>query len=411
MKICLRNEWLLRLFIAATIIFIQCQDLFDNTVNSVVKSIMVVLLFFMSMLFSQGKVINLKVVYWCLLMIAVSIISLFYTWNMQNSIGTLYRIGLSYLIAICLSQSISSRERLLFAIKSFMIGGTIYCLLVFLIQGPIDLITNGINQEISGNTLTAFSTVSISAAMLLSWCFINEKSKPMRFCYLLLWGFVYMMCLFSGRRKAMLFPIIFILFLLLIRVKKMNVKKMLSQLFGISILIIGMCLLMWYSIKNDYLFNMYGYRLYNLLNTFFGDASVIDKSLITRTAAHSIGWTYVRNEIFLGVGIGNFPELYSTIAHAHNNYLELWCTIGVHGLIIYYSMYVYIFNNCRRHVSDKIALLFFALIISYLIMEFQTTTYYTNGYIILITLAGCFCNKKLYDVPVKKNFSSKKLYI
>lgn len=366
------------------IIVIQCQNLIDNEINSIIKVALVFLLLLFVLLRNGLKIPYSRAGGWCLLLLLCTSSSLIYTVDLSTSLDVYFKVALTYISGWVFSQYIRDDREIDILINSLILGAFIYVLFIVMLQGIQNLMVSGISERYTNGTIMQLTTVTIPAIMLITWKLFQKKEH--RGFYVILWLVMYAFNLLSERRKATLIPIIFMIMMLFLkRDKTMTVKSLIKKYSMLIIFGTIGALFLYVSISNEILYNVYGYRVWNLFARLMGEG-IIDKSLDTREMARSIGIEYFLAHPFIGVGIGNFPKIYSNIAHAHNNYIELLCTIGLHGFLLFYYSYYIIIKGTVKELSPSKALLFFAIICTLLIMDYSTTTYTGFGYIIFVVM-------------------------
>ena len=142
-------------------------------------------------------------------------------------------------------------------------------------------------------------------------------------------------------------------------------------------------------------------RMTSLMSAVTGEGKV-DSSTIKRNNMISLGieW-WIKNPI-CGIGIGN-PHIINARymnfdAYLHNNYVELLCGGGIVGLVLYYSMHIYIILNLIRYRwIDKhdfsICIVWLILMLS---MDYGIVSYYdkTSWFYLMIQFINIQCMKR-----------------
>ena len=67
-----------------------------------------------------------------------------------------------------------------------------------------------------------------------------------------------------------------------------------------------------------------------------------------RIIAYQDGLEVIRMNPFIGVGLDNFRYHTSTQMHSHSDYIEVAATTGIIGAIIYFSIYIVLWQRLRR---------------------------------------------------------------
>ena len=155
-------------------------------------------------------------------------------------------------------------------------------------------------------------------------------------------------------------------------------KKMLKIMLYAVIIFVGLQLLFRLPIFAGSLERM------NQMLNFWTNEGKADHSTTIRNNMIDLGVEWWKQYPFLGVGIGNPHVLAGNYlnfdTYLHNNYVELLCGGGLVGLLIYYSMYLYVIVSLFRYRKADpeafgIALIWVGLL---LIMDYGMVTYYTK---------------------------------
>lgn len=371
--------------LAILMIVVQCSYFVNGTV-AIIAKIAICGLFIVIL----GKLKKNTYTIWLLVMVALAFVSLPFGGFADTSLDGLYKMGLSVLIAIAVSQYIKSMADFERTLKWFVIGGLIYFILIIIFQGPFDLLLNGISPEYTNGTTMNFTYVSIPVAVILSWCVFNRNNSKL---YLVLYFFAVLMNFVSGRRKASLIPIIALFIFYILNRKQNDYARLLLKAIVVIVMAVGFIYL---SINNEELFRIYGYRINGLIQFFLGSADITEgsvKSLITRQSLIEEGLSYIKANVF-PLGIGNFCKIDSTVTHAHNNYIELWSTMGIGAVICFYWFIIDMLKKLLKYKKDRMAQLFIVMIALNIALDWTTTSYANVMYLILYAMIDSFLKYK-----------------
>lgn len=206
---------------------------------------------------------------------------------------------------------------------------------------------------------------------------------------------------FSGSRKVIIvIPIVAVFFSLM----KGNVKKK-----AISILsIIGIIAVTVYILNHVDFMSQIRDKINTLINSFFDASTELDNSSYLRSQMRNAGLNVWLEHIFFGVGWDNFRN-YNPVSEvtAHNNFIEILASLGVFGLILYYSLYVKIGYHCIRKIILKVNnsydVFILGLIISQIIKEYGSVTIYARGtmpLILILILSADVMNHKVIQLKI-----------
>lgn len=140
---------------------------------------------------------------------------------------------------------------------------------------------------------------------------------------------------------------------------------------------------------------------------------VMDNSTWERMRMMELGWEWFKRFPVGGIGIGNAHILVSRYigvdTYMHNNYMELLCSGGIVGFVIYYAMYFYLFRNLLRYknADRKHFEICFVLMVLMLIMDYGVVSYYDKAqwFYLMVHFLNVFCLKK--KSVVMKNAAKK----
>jgi len=205
--------------------------------------------------------------------------------------------------------------------------------------------------------------------LLLFYLFIKEKKIK----YISIMVFLLYIILLSNSRKALIFPVLFIIFYLffsMVKRNNLNIKKatlLLSIFAGALILII--------------LIPELKERFISALQTFSKDDNVGDLSAIERRFYRYTAIDLFLKNPILGTGIYGFASYlveinYSHIAYSHSNWLELLSTLGVIGYFLYYKFYLKLFTISYKNHQTKYGLYVAIFILLLFAFEYVFVSYY-----------------------------------
>lgn len=148
-------------------------------------------------------------------------------------------------------------------------------------------------------------------------------------------------------------------------------------------------------------------------------AKVIDYSAYERSQFIIYGIKIWTDNIFFGIGLDNFRiviQHYWPISdpqYSHNNYIELLSTIGIFGTIAYYSIYFSAIQKLVSALKNKaissntvyLVHIFLTAIISLMLVEFVTVSYYRKyTWLLLVIIIGL--SDKYFKKPYNQQYSS-----
>lgn len=199
-------------------------------------------------------------------------------------------------------------------------------------------------------------------------------------------GVLLVIVLLTGSRKALIMVALFVVAFFLFWTPEKGSVDMLLRIVGIAVLIVvAMVLIM----KVDVFYNSIGQRVESLLKYWMtGDES--DASAITRTNMINIALDLFLNlNPIFGIGLNNFKYMSGYMTYAHNNYVEILCSLGVVGMLVYYGPMIYFtiraFILWRKRVPG--AILPLSILILQLVNDAGQVSYYSFSIQIFLGIA------------------------
>ena len=142
-------------------------------------------------------------------------------------------------------------------------------------------------------------------------------------------------------------------------------------------------------------YNTYGYRFESMINGILDNGGNVDESVKVRMNFIEYGKILFLKKPIFGYGIANYREVLPSVKtfgvtdmYAHNNYIELAVDLGIVGIIVYYSIYVYMFIYGIKRIKKLTYLqkIMWSILIAFAFCEYGLVTYYGDFYQIIIGL-------------------------
>lgn len=235
-------------------------------------------------------------------------------------------------ISIMLISLLDSKENVKFSLLMLAVSGLVYSLLYI---SMLDISTLGFGRVDSAlsvdedlpNVNIVGMIVSNSFICFL-YFFFNEKKK----WAIILAALAFIIIIFSGSRKSILFSIIGVL-LIFFRLKGTS-KFSLTFLFIMFIQLVVLFIPVEYF---SFILNRFGEL------KFFSTVSKLSASDQIRVDFINYSIQYFNINPFFGHGYYNFSSLFyhdrGFAMYSHNNFMEIVVGLGIFGIIIYYSLY------------------------------------------------------------------------
>lgn len=157
-------------------------------------------------------------------------------------------------------------------------------------------------------------------------------------------------CLMFTKSRASMALCCLGIFIFIALYKKLTYK----QIAVIAGAVLCLILVVYLSLTNEILYQLYGRRMESLLYFFERSPSTTDASVLGRMRLQELAINVFKAHPIIGVGINNFRS-YNNLSslsgyYAHNNYLELLADLGIVGTLIYYSPFI----GCLVEISRRL---------------------------------------------------------
>ncbi len=241
----------------------------------------------------------------------------------------------------------------------FIVSGIFSAIYLFIMEG-MNFINGSsrIGDTLSGNVNTVGFNMGIISVIIM-WWYCKEK-KIYKLLLFLLFAFI---VLVTGSKKA--FIILIFDFIILFLCSKNNISKPIKLLF-VS------CLLFFIVFNVPYFYNIIGVRLESMFDVLIGNNTLYSYSTDVRDIMIKEGSNFFLQNPIFGGGWNYFYYKTSTIyEYSHNNYIELLCSFGIIGFLIYYYRYfknlfftIKRIKNKKNIIYDEVVVAFILILIA-----------------------------------------------
>lgn len=231
------------------------------------------------------------------------------------------------------------------------------------------------------------NSFGMSAAYLFGFLLYAAKKAKWRKVFLdVMVVALLVIVVLTGSRKSLITAALFIVAFFLFWTPEKGSIDMLLRILGVVALLVAALVII---MKVDVFYEAVGNRIESLLSYWLtGEES--DASAITRTNMINIALElfYSINPL-LGIGLNNFKYVSGYMTYSHNNYVELLCSLGVVGILVYYGPLIYFtiraFILWRKRVPGAILPLMILLL--QFINDFGQVSYYSFPIQIFVGIA------------------------
>lgn len=379
----IKKQHIISLLLLLVGVFCQTQPLMSRGVSLIYTAICI-FLFIITIDIKRLKVgIGF---FWYLAFTLFCMFSLTYTINKINPDFVYRRIIVYLLLLFLVTPFFEEKNNIKTTVKGFIIGGIIGISIVLFNQYNLIGITR-LGPGIYGSAAEFGNTCMLTLA---SFIWLRKHFIKNKILRLLTFIFIIIGTILSGARKAILVPLLMMIFLqLLDRRKKMTKKVIMLLLMAVvSISIV------YASLNNEYLYKYVGYRIESGISSVLGKDSE-DASLQERGSFKVLAIDMFKEKPIYGWGmhsfaIKNYYYHNSTIylLYSHDGFLEILSCYGIIGFLLFYWIFVYILCNYKKMLYDDIGVFLFSYTIIILLMEPYSICFLNSYYILLIGAAA-----------------------
>lgn len=310
---------------------------------------------------------------WCLLMCIASFSAAFFAADSNMAVRTLINVLQCFLIAFTLSAYIREKDQVIQYLKYFAFGGLILFIRLLLVtQISVWTSFSRLGAEIGYNANDVGNKAAIAA--IISICLFRNRDETHRKFYAVLYVLLTAIVLFSGSRKALLALVI-----ATIMIYSIGLEKKRNMVFSVIGLIIVLYIGYQFIMTNESLYQTIGRRIESMINVaLYGvsEASSID----LRERYMAIAWSFIKDNPFLGIGLGNFASKSGVGTYCHCDYLEVMCSYGMPIALLYYFPVVLLLLRGMTLKHKNTLDYSFIIICVVLLISFVTMVMYISAY-------------------------------
>lgn len=314
------------------------------------------------------------------------------TWSVNpNSFEFYWKYGLIYLLTFSFSSVIRTKKDVEMAMNLNLIAVFLCGIYVLLFLNTGDLANERLGQDQGMESVWNANDIGLKMAIGYAICVYFMLKKNKGSFYLFPFILILLIVAFlSGSRKVLFLLILFSAFLMVARSK--GAKKML-MFVSATILLIGSY---WAVMNIPILYDIIGRRVELVADWLAGGdggSSIKERSLMV-----FCGWEWFLDRPWLGYGINSFCVLFGRLTgwevYAHNNFIELMVDTGIVGLLLYYSLTIYILIELWKPAlrdKDLLALVLFIYTLLSTIMDYGMVSYVQEVTIFRLMYTAKYC--------------------
>lgn len=272
---------------------------------------------------------------------------------------------------------------------------SIYCIIVeyILMPGTGQRLGHIVFANQYGTRMTYTFNLFISSLYIIFQILNKNINKYKRSKYFFLLSFFLVCSLISGTRKLLLGLVIFLIVYMILD-RRINIYNFLVYIILGIISIVGLYVSI---MKIDILYNTFGNRIETLFQQMTqgsGDGSLWERNLMIDYAIK-----YFKINPLTGNGTDAFRFKFANdtgiFLYSHNNFTEILCNLGIIGFFIYYGgLLLTIIKIQIKKIKETryIDNYFIASIVSCIILDYWTVSYYRLHFLILYVSAAFWVN-------------------
>lgn len=294
-------------------------------------------------------------------------------WSLYSRYDVIRVMLVKYLIVFLISFYCDKKERLDDVALGIGLSGIILCLEIAF---STNIVALQFRQAISGHNVNTVGMRLLFAS--ICFAYLAQKRK---IYYVGIIPCVAFMFLTGSKKTIVGLLVIAVLYALYY---KKSYKKVVYVILGLALIIFAYNFLL----RNEVLYDIIGKRLQEYINALLGIGK-LNTSDVLRADLITEGMEVFREHPIRGIGISNFEKINLQRLYAHNNYVEMLCTLGIVGTVIYYSLFAkYIFALIKKifdvHIYDFIALVILTVIA---VNDYAMVSYYEFDTQLLVMFA------------------------
>ena len=366
------------------------------------------ILIFVYSILKDGKIYITSALKWGLLFWGYYLLSILWAHDISDTLRYISAIVYTIGIFCFMPKLIHNQEELVKTLKILFYSLVITAAIVF-IRTPLSEFGTERVGSIIGLNENSFGMRMAIGAMLGVYLYKTANIKKSKILYIILIIALAALTLLSGSKKALLLLILGIAAVMFIYSKGIQKIQKTISLVAIAAIILFIIF------NNPVLYSTIGNRIERTFLTVTGNNSnntslkvigktvgTTDKSLIERKYYINQGIELFKKYPLFGYGGNNFATKmreigYSHVAYSHNNYVELLCTLGIVGFILYYSYWaitivrlIKMHKRTNERQLKRMSLLLLSILCIYLILEYGNVSYIQEFNMLILSIADIF---------------------
>ncbi len=318
----------------------------------------------------KGKLKGNYLVCWYALLALYMFLSVIWAGSKESVIQYTISFVQVALLAWSINENIETQEDISRFVNYFILGATALAIRTLFLnpvatwgQGRIGF--EGYHENGIANVLT------YSSIMLFDRIMSGRKQTGKLWDAALLLLEIFVIILSAAKKNIIVLPVSLLFVFIAHQENPMKLVK--------NILIIGCVIAVTVHIASNNS-EIFAYTIRRVTKFFEGtESGSLDKSSADRLYLMTTAVSVFLDHPLLGVGLHNFAQYNDKGLYAHNNYLELAASLGLIGVLLFYSIYVVMFIRVwhrRNRMQRKEWILFAGMIGTVLMIDLMQVSYY-----------------------------------
>lgn len=331
-------------------------------------------------------------------------ISSYWAYDFEKSWEKSFSLLQNFFILFFIYNYTLKTNKVKYIINLLALSGFIYSIYIFTYYGFIEYITLfALGQSRIGGEITNVNFIGLSCLfsnIVITWKIIFKKE----YLYIIPFLSCSIIAIGSGSKKILLGGLLAFIFLFFLKSKSKNIiRNVFIFIFIITLLI-------------PLTFNLpFVHKIVRRTEVFFnafGKNGVTDYSTQARIKMIKIGWSEFKSNPVLGIGIGNsnyvLRKTYGSDTYFHNNFIEIFASLGMLGGIIYYLFFLYpvFLLFCRNYKLCDEYILCLILVFVRFFLHIGMVDYYVKSSFLYILLSYLIVNDRLIFNEYQKKLIS-----
>ena len=312
-------------------------------------------------------------------------------WSINPDAGaSLFSFSVPYLTCFLLSSNINDKREVESVLKMEMVAVFLCAIYVLIFVN-----TGNLSEERLGGDADdrVWNANDIGLKMTIGYAigiYYLLRGKSNKLVLYFLMAVFLIVALMSGSRKVIILLVMFTALLMIVRAK--GRKKILYVAYAGLFIAIS-----YFAVMNiPVLYEVLGRRIDMMLEGLHGESG--GYSMDERTLMIGYGIDFMRGHLWLGNGFNAFSILFGNVTgwytYSHNNFIELLVNTGVIGLLVYYSLTIYILKGLWKPAlkeQDTLSQVLFLYTLISLFLDYAMVSYVSVPTIFRLMYTTRYC--------------------